>query len=99
LHIAKWNQWFIQIPNGVNPEENEDVEKTQVLYGVDEIIKFIVPLFAVIRKKLDICVDYNTPSIQIETEPIWQAYLETNERNKNKIFERLEKKISTIVKN
>jgi hypothetical protein len=30
----------------------------QVLYGVDVIIIFIVPLFVLIRKRLDICVAY-----------------------------------------
>jgi hypothetical protein len=64
----------------IEENENERMEKTQVLYGVDEIIKFIVPLFALIRKRLDICVDYSTPSIQFETKPVWKAYQETDER-------------------
>ena len=61
-------------------EENEATEKTRVLYGIDEILTFVVPLFAALRKKLDVCLDYTGPAIHFTTEPIWKAYLETDER-------------------
>ena len=67
-------------------EEGQDL----VLYGVDdEIIEFIIPLFAAIRKRLDICVDYTTP-LRFATEPIFlvKAYLQTDQRGfRNKIFD------------
>jgi integrase/recombinase XerD len=47
---------------------------------LDIIIEFIIPLFTAIRKRLDICVDYTTPSLQFATEPVWKAYLGTSER-------------------
>jgi hypothetical protein len=44
-------------------EEGKGLEGTQVLYGIDEIIKFILPRFAALRKKLDVCLDYTGPCV------------------------------------
>jgi hypothetical protein len=50
------------------------------LYGLNEIIDFVVPLFAALRNKLDVCLDYTGPAIHFTTKPIWKAYQETDER-------------------
>lgn len=61
-------------------EQDKDIDKTQVLYGIVEIINFVLPLFPLLRKKLEVCVDYTYPSLHFTTEPIWKAYVETDER-------------------
>jgi two-component system, OmpR family, sensor histidine kinase VicK len=61
-------------------EEDTTVEGTRVLYGLNEILDFVVPLFAALRKKLDVCLDYTGPALHFTTEPIWKAYLQTDQR-------------------
>jgi two-component system, OmpR family, sensor histidine kinase VicK len=59
---------------------NLNVEKTEVLNGINNIIKRTLHEFSNIKKTYDNCTDSRYPSVLITTEPIRTAYSRLKER-------------------
>jgi two-component system, OmpR family, sensor histidine kinase VicK len=59
---------------------NFNVEKTEVLNGIDNLIKRTLHEFSKIKKTYDNCTDSRYPSVLVTTEPIRTAYSRLKER-------------------
>ncbi len=59
-----------------SPVKNGDnnTEKTEIAYGIENTIKMTIKCFSIVRNKSDICSDYKGPIIFVGTEPVWNAY-------------------------
>lgn len=55
-------------------------ERTQVLYGVENIINFTLQRFSLIKERSDTCIDSAGPSVLITTEPIREAIMDFRQR-------------------
>jgi hypothetical protein len=60
--------------------EGESAEKTIVLQGTDDMLKFILPRFVHIKKTIDSCYDHTGPAAIAETEPVMQESLKFEKR-------------------
>jgi hypothetical protein len=61
-------------------EPKTDVEKTEILYGSDKIIKRATDDFHKIKEKFDNCTDTTGPSVFINTPPIWNEFVNLSKR-------------------
>lgn len=62
-------------------------EKTEVIYGDENIIRDTLEVYSVLTNSLDICNDSNGPSmVVIPNHPVTRAYLELRERGKRLRF-------------
>jgi two-component system sensor histidine kinase VicK len=57
-------------PSGTSPSDHQ---KTQVLYGVKNIIGFTLKRFSLIKEKSDTCLDRAGPSVLVTTKTIWDS--------------------------
>jgi two-component system sensor histidine kinase VicK len=55
-------------------------ERTEVIQGPENILNFILPRYAYIKKCIDACFDYSGPSHVTTTEPIWQELLKLDNK-------------------
>src|SRR5919106_553641 len=55
-------------------------EKTEVIYGEENVIKWALQTLSTLTKSLDLCGDRYGPSIIIATEQILQKYIEVHRR-------------------
>ena len=75
------------------PAENHDVktaaassspphyeEKTEVIYGQENIINWVLRTLPTVTKTIDQCGDRNGPSILLLNEQIWQKHIEMHNR-------------------
>ncbi len=61
--------------------EDTPEEKTEVLYGVDNFVKFTLDLWSKVRINVDICADCNGPSIFVTPDsPLTNGYRNLSER-------------------
>lgn len=59
-------------------------EKTEVIYGDENIIRDTLEVYSVLTNSLDICNDSNGPSMfVIPNHPVTKAYRELRERGNN----------------
>jgi len=60
---------------------SEDVEeKTEVIYGAENIIKHVLDIISILKESVDNCTNSNGPSMfVIPDHPITKAYRELNE--------------------
>lgn len=56
-------------------------EKTEVLYGNDNIIKKTLDTFSWVRETLDGCVDHTEVAMHVTLEPIWNGLVQLKSRN------------------
>ena len=59
---------------------DSDNQKTQVLYGVENILNFTLNRFLLIKEKSDTCLDSSGPSVLVTTKPIWDSCKEFKKR-------------------
>nr|MDQ3882631.1 hypothetical protein [Thermoproteota archaeon] len=59
---------------------DEPDEKTEVIYGGENVTKFVVRLLDTAKKTLDLCGDRYGPSIIVANEQVMQKYIELNRR-------------------
>jgi hypothetical protein len=52
-------------PSGTSPSDHQ---KSQVLYGVENIIGFTLKRFSLIKEKSDTCLDKAGPSVLVTTK-------------------------------
>ena len=57
----------------------EDVEKTEILYGSDKIVKRTIDDFHLIKERFDNCTDSTGPSVFFNT-PIWKEFVNLKNR-------------------
>jgi hypothetical protein len=73
------------IMNSAPPTPEDVEEKTEVIYGAENIINHALNLISVLKKSVDNCTDSNGPSMFIiPNHSIANAYRELKERG-NKI--------------
>src|SRR5215207_6578601 len=82
------------------PEENHDVktapaaasspphyeEKTEVIYGQENIINWVLRTLPTVTKTIDQCGDRNGPSILLLNEQIWQKHIDMHTRGVRQRF-------------
>jgi two-component system, OmpR family, sensor histidine kinase VicK len=67
-------------------EENKEkakaeyTEKTEILYGTDNIVKRAIGDFHTIKERLDNCTDSTGPSVFFNT-PVWKEFIELKNRS------------------
>ena len=67
--------------------DNLPEEKTEVIYGIDNIINLTLEQWSNIKHYADVCTDYNGPSMfVIPNHPITQAYRQLKDRGINLRF-------------
>lgn len=65
----------------LDPTTTELEEKTEVIYGADNIVNSTLKLFSIARSNLDNCIDSTGPSmLMIPGHPIRRAHYEMKER-------------------
>lgn len=64
----------------VRNSAGSDIEGVEVIHGLENIIRLIVQSTNSVKESLDICADHTWPKVQIETEPITQAYIALKKR-------------------
>ena len=71
----------VKVPNRRQEQEQDRLaERTEVIQGPENILNFILPRYAYIKKCIDACFDYSGPSHVTTTEPIWQELLKLEKR-------------------
>jgi hypothetical protein len=55
-------------------------ENTEVVYGEENVINWVVQTLSTVTKTLDLCIDRNGPSILLFNEQIWQKHIEMYDR-------------------
>jgi two-component system sensor histidine kinase VicK len=69
--------------------ENQDIkdvssshyeEKTEVIYGEENVVKFAMQQLSTVNKTLELCGDRYGPSIIIANEPVMQMYIELHNK-------------------
>src|SRR5918996_88111 len=63
-----------------SPASEAYEEKTEVIYGEENVIKWALQTLSTLTKSLDLCGDRYGPSIIIATEQILQKYIEVHRR-------------------
>jgi hypothetical protein len=70
-------------------EENYPEEKTEVIYGAENIIGYVLNIISTLKSSVDNCMDANSPSMfVIPGHPITKAYqdMKTALTNKHPSF-------------
>jgi two-component system sensor histidine kinase VicK len=61
-------------------EEGVEAERTQVVYGADQVLKFTLDSFSKIKETFDSCMDSDGPSIVVDNEALRTAYSKLKDR-------------------
>src|SRR5213592_4034596 len=64
---------YFSVDDSSNSPLDSDNQKTQVLYGVENILNFTLNRFSLIKEKSDTCLDSSGPSVLVTTKPIWDS--------------------------
>jgi two-component system, OmpR family, sensor histidine kinase VicK len=74
------------MPSSLENHDIKDVssshyeEKTEVIYGLENVTNFALQQLSTVNKTLDLCGDRYGPSIIVANEPIMQKYIEIHNR-------------------
>jgi hypothetical protein len=64
-----------------DPALSDIEEKTEVIYGAENIIRYALNIISLLKKSVDNCIDSNGPSMfVIPNHPITRAYREMKKR-------------------
>ena len=55
-------------------------ERTDILYGVENIIDFTIQSLSLVERSFDVCTDSNGPSVILSSEKIKNAYYGLREK-------------------
>ncbi len=61
-------------------------EKTEVIYGDENVINWVLRTLPTVTKSIDQCSDRNGPSIMLLNEQIWQKHIEMHNRGVRQRF-------------
>lgn len=64
----------------IDEDEGKIAEKTEVLYGFENILKFMLPRYPSIKQNIDACYDYSGPPDVVKVEPVWQELVKLEKR-------------------
>jgi two-component system, OmpR family, sensor histidine kinase VicK len=64
----------------VDPPDNTNGERTEIIYGTENVIKFSAHGLSTVEKRVDVCGDYSMPSVILAAEPVKEGYYELNRR-------------------
>jgi hypothetical protein len=53
---------------------NTSGERTDIIYGIEDVIDFTIQSLSLVRYSFDVCTDSNGPSVILSTERIKNAY-------------------------
>jgi two-component system, OmpR family, sensor histidine kinase VicK len=66
-------------PSSFSPIKNEK-ERTEVVYGIDNVINIVLEFLSQTNNKIDACVDYTRPSLAIDFLALKNAFLNAKKR-------------------
>ena len=64
----------------VEEHDNNVRERTEVLYGTDNVINNELRFFSETKARIDTCMDYTRPALAISTEPIRKSFVEAKRK-------------------
>jgi signal transduction histidine kinase len=64
----------------VDPPDTNSGERTEIIYGTENVIKFSTQGLSTVEKRVDVCGDYSMPSVILASEPVRKGYFELNRR-------------------
>lgn len=64
----------------VNPPDTRSGERTEIIYGTENVVKFSAQGLSTAEKRVDVCGDYSMPSVILASEPVRKGYFELNRR-------------------
>ena len=73
-------QLLVESHSDIRLDSNRS-ERTEVLYGNDNIIKKTLDTFSWVRETLDGCVDHTEVAMHVTLEPIWNGLVQLKSRN------------------
>jgi hypothetical protein len=71
-----------ELKKGKERSEMKNTEKTEILYGEDNIVKRTIGDFHTINERLDNCTDCTGPSVFFKTS-IWEEFVQLKNRGIN----------------
>jgi two-component system, OmpR family, sensor histidine kinase VicK len=60
--------------------DNTSGERTEVIYGVENVTKFSVDGLSLVENRIDVCGDYNMPSVILASKEVRKGYFELSKR-------------------
>jgi len=60
--------------------DNNVIERTEVLYGTDNVINNELRFFSEAKTRIDTCMDYSRPALAIGIEAIRKSFLEAKRK-------------------
>lgn len=64
----------------VDPPDTTSGERTEIIYGTENVIKFSAHGLSTVEKRVDVCGDYSMPSVILASTPVREGYFELNRR-------------------
>jgi two-component system, OmpR family, sensor histidine kinase VicK len=74
LHILS------RLSSPVPTPDNTSGERTEVIYGVENVTKFSTDGLSLVENRIDVCGDYNMPSVILASKEVRNGYFELNKR-------------------
>ena len=64
----------------VDPPDIANGERTEIIYGTANVVKFSAQGLSTAKKRVDVCGDYSMPSVILASQPVREGYFELNRR-------------------
>ena len=64
----------------VRPPDNTSGERTEIVYGIEEVTKFSAEGLSLVGNKIDVCGDHTMPSIILASEEVRNGYFELSKK-------------------
>lgn len=64
----------------VQPPDNTSGERTEIVYGIEEVTKFSAEGLSLVENKIDVCGDHTMPSVILASEEVRNGYFELSKR-------------------
>ena len=64
----------------VRPPDNTSGERTEIVYGIEEVTKFFADGLSLVGNKIDVCGDHTMPSVILSSEEVRNGYFELSKK-------------------
>lgn len=64
----------------VRPPDNTSGERTEIVYGIEEVTKFSADGLTLVGNKIDVCGDHTMPSVILSSEEVRNGYFELSKK-------------------
>lgn len=64
----------------VTPPDATSGERTEIIYGIENVIEFSAYGLSLVERKIDVCGDYSMPSVILASEPVKHGYYNLHRR-------------------